>query len=101
MARCAGYEIVAQIHDESGNRSGLQCLLESAHGQDFDIIVVTELERLADDEDSLNAILDRFEAEGVTVMTYPPELGRAVKEAIEQEVETFADQSNNDQSLDP
>lgn len=76
MARSAGYEVVAQIHDESGNREGLQRLLETAHNQGFDAIVVTELERLADDEKSLDAILEWFDAEGVAVITFPPEVGR-------------------------
>ncbi|MDN5972959.1 hypothetical protein [Bifidobacterium crudilactis] len=32
MARSAGYEVVAQVHDESGNREGLQRLPETTHG---------------------------------------------------------------------
>ena len=101
MARSAGYEVVAQVHDESGNREGLQRLLDAAHTQGFDAIVVTELERLADDEESLDAILDRFDAEGIAVMTFPPEVGRALKELIAQEIEALAEQSNRDENFDP
>ncbi len=101
MARSAGYEVVAQVHDESGNREGLQRLLDTAHTQGFDAIVVTELERLADDEESLDAILDRFDAEGIAVMTFPPEVGRALKELIAQEIEALAEQSNRDENFDP
>jgi DNA invertase Pin-like site-specific DNA recombinase len=101
MARSAGYEVVAQVHDESGNREGLQRLLDTAHNQAFDAIVVTELERLADDEESLDAILDRFDAEGIAVMTFPSEVGRALKELIAQEIETLAEQSNRDENFDP
>jgi DNA invertase Pin-like site-specific DNA recombinase len=101
MARSAGYEVVAQIHDESGNREGLQRLLETAHNQGFDAIVVTELERLADDEKSLDAILEWFDAEGVAVITFPPEVGRALKELIAREIEALAEQSNRDENVDP
>jgi DNA invertase Pin-like site-specific DNA recombinase len=101
MARSAGYEVVAQVHDESGNREGLQRLLDTAHTQGFDAIVVTELERLADDEESLDAILDRFDAEGIAVMTFPPEVGRALKELIAQEIEALAERSNRDENFDP
>ncbi|MCI1788024.1 MAG: recombinase family protein [Actinomyces sp.] len=101
MARSAGYEVVAQVHDQSGNREGLQRLLDTAHGRGYDAIVVTELERLADDEKSLDAILDRFDAEGVAVITFPPEVGRALKELIAQEIETLAEQSNRDENVDP
>ena len=101
MARSAGYEVVAQIHDESGNREGLQRLLETAHNQGFDAIVVTELERLADDEKPLDAILEWFDAEGVAVITFPPEVGRALKELIVREIEALAEQSNRDENVDP
>jgi len=58
---------------------GLKHLLEAAHGPSFDAMVVIELKRLADNEESLNASMDGFEAEGVAVMTFPHEVGRALK----------------------
>ncbi|WP_297742110.1 recombinase family protein [uncultured Tessaracoccus sp.] len=100
LARTAGYEVIEQVHDEAGDRSGLNRLLETANGTSFDTIVVTNVERLADNPDQREVIIDRFNLVGVTIMTVPPELDAAIKQLISDEVEAYA-QRMNDENVDP
>ncbi|MCI1978247.1 recombinase family protein [Bifidobacterium mongoliense] len=77
IARAAGHEIGGYVHDQSPDRSGLVRLLDTAHREGIDALVVTSIDQLSLDPGRLQQLTEQLERAGVQIITPHPSLDYA------------------------
>lgn len=80
---------IEQVDGGAETRSELNRLLEDAKGQEFDTLVVTSTDRLSEDPEVRQQIIDTLTQAGVTIKTRPPELDAAFSSSLTDDLTSY------------